>query len=221
LADPQKTACEAAIAIINLLHPIVIHHAPLFSPADLSKIIEPALNLVMAAMTATTSPPDDQSSSSRRSSPIATAMNSPMTGALGFEPSLRQSIASGRSLKDIDSSDLRRHSVVRQPAPPEFKWFEPVPSLYGFLNALINETSLSDYLFKTVLTYLCLHIGQDDLDSSPQAASEALTELLGQMLSPKGGRRGEQFLYQILEGKSPLETTVPDADRKIARGAVV
>jgi hypothetical protein len=144
-----------------------------------------------------------------------------MTGALGFEPSLRQSIASGRSLKEFDSSDARRHSVVRQPAPPELKWLEPVPSLYAFLTALVTDTSLSDQLFKTILTFLCLHMGQDDLDESPHVASDALTELLNQMLSAKGGRRGEQFLYQILEGKTQLETTVPDADRKIARGAVV
>ena len=222
MAEGQKTACEAAIAIINLLHPIVIHHATLFSPADISRIVEPALNLIMAGMAAITPSSDSQSSASRRASPIATAMNSPITGALGFEPSLRQSIASGRSWKDVDSSsDARRHSVVRQLAPPELKWLEPIPSLYAFLNALITETSLSDQLFKTILMYLCLHIGQDELESSQHAASDALSELLHQMLSAKAGRRGEQFLYQILEGKTQLETPVPDADRKIARGAVV
>lgn len=105
--------------------------------------------------------------------------------------------------------------------PVEAKWTRPILSFCSFVDTLINETTLSDDLFKNIMLFLCLCFGQDETEFVPEPTWNALYDVLHVMLSPKGGRRGEQILNHILEGKVLLKSAGPEADRKVARGAVM
>jgi hypothetical protein len=89
------------------------------------------------------------------------------------------------------------------------------------IETLINETTLSDDLFRNIMLFLCLCFGQDEAEYVPDTTWNALYDVLQLMLSPKGGRRGEQILNHVLEGKVHLKSAVPEADRKVTRGAVM
>ena len=118
------------------------------------------------------------------------------------------------------------HSSSPQFAQVEAKWTRPIPTLCAFLDGLINEATISDDLFFAILLFLCVCFGQDETEFVPETTWNALYEVLHLMLGPKGGRRAEQILLTILEGRSAVQSKidkmkVPEGDRKVARGAVM
>jgi hypothetical protein len=78
---------------------------------------------------------------------------------------------------------------------------------------------MPDELFDEVLTFLAVVFGQDDIDAMPEHAWGIPQQLLTLMLGPKGGRRGEQTLRGMLEGKTAKREL--DVERKMTRGAVM
>lgn len=108
----------------------------------------------------------------------------------------------------------------------EAKWTKPIPALCTFVEGLVGNAILSDELFQTILLFICLCFGQDESEYVFDTIWAALYDVLNLMLGPKGGRKGEQILHGILDGKvkMPAKTgkwELPEADRKIARGGVM
>jgi len=92
-----------------------------------------------------------------------------------------------------------------------------------FLGSLLEEADLADELFEQVVVFLCLCYGQDELDAIPESDWDITHALMADMLGPKGGRRGEMGIRNILEGKvsRAIINRFPEADRKVTRGAVM
>lgn len=201
-------------------------HIALFSSEDIAKVIKPVIDVAVAGIAACTSLVPDEDifhQAPKRTSPVASVISSPPVGALGFEPVLRQSIASSRSSRKDTGSSFGTPTPARprQFATAEARWTRPLSMICSFLDDLVEEGSLTDKLFEDMLIFLCLCFGQDETEHVQETAWNALYDVLHVMLSPKGGRRGELVLHIILEGKLSLPANVPEVDRKVARGAVV
>jgi hypothetical protein len=134
----KANACETVIAIIELIHPIILNQAPLFSPADLNRVVQPIIDLLIAGIVSatahTTSEDHAHSHANRRAISLPSATSSPIAGgSLGLEQSLRQSIVlSNRSRKDDNTHSAggtpRLHSARQQSVPIEAKWTRPILS---------------------------------------------------------------------------------------------
>ncbi|ORY21856.1 hypothetical protein BCR39DRAFT_552777 [Naematelia encephala] len=239
LIKPASPA-DAATCIIELISSIVSHQLPLFTQDDFSRIVVPMLDFLTAGVIAESSEVNPLGLGSRRASPFTSALNSPTGNALGFEPRLRQSIASNRSRtgtmsnqntaastpKTIRASVASPHSVASPTvmSPPlnqvSYKWPRILPAICGFLEVLVSDATVNDQLFNKIVVFVCLCSGQDEVDKISEAGWTAVNELVATILGPKARSRGEQGVRKVLEGNETWDKVV-DADRKILRGAVI
>nr|WVH01960.1 tuberin [Naematelia aurantialba] len=239
---PIKPAspADAATSIVELISSIVAHHLPLFTEDDLARIVTAILDFLSAGIAAEAVETTSLGLGSRRSSPFTSALNSPSVNALGLEPSLRQSVTANRSRNSAPSSQntaastpkaMRANAAspqaVTSPAtlspPPNaatWKWPRVLPAVCSFCELLISDAMLNDQSFDRIIVFACLCTGQDDTERMGEAGCIAVNELVGQLLGPKAGKRGEQGVRKALEGKEYWINT-GDADRKILRGAVI
>ena len=127
-----STPAETATAIIELLHNILLHHVILFTPDDLTRILQPILDFLWMGIAACTTAieekqpvfsPSISPTITRRGSPTSTALNSPsqsvIGGALGLEPAVRSSMSRPRNTTVSASGTpvLGRHSrMVSSPS---------------------------------------------------------------------------------------------------------
>ena len=100
-------------------------------------------------------------------------------------------------------------------------WTRILPSVCAFLEMLVKETTLSNISFELIVASTCLCFGQDY--SMPDAGWAATHHLLLVILDAQGGRRGEQVVRNILEGKlsTDARTKLAEAEREVTRGAVM
>ncbi len=225
---------DSTIAIIDLLIKIVANHHPLFSPADLTRVVVPILEYFWSGITASSTPTDEQPSPV----PTETGRGSLVSGP---SPTLRRSVMSSGSRKDTSSylgtptpqsgiasppstvSSISRSLLPEKEPVLDPKWTRALPAFCTFVEMLVRVAALSDDLFEHIVTFLCFCFGQDDVDRMPISGWEVTQTLLKAILGPEGGRRGELIVRNVLEGKGVKgsRAKLPEADRKVTRGAVM
>lgn len=239
---PIKSATPAATAteIIDLTALIIQHRTPLFTPADLTHIVQPMISFVWSGILASTSPPQPSmtpatpsASISRRSqhaspsSPTNTPAPRRTGASLTSSSSIRRtaSLTVGR-VEAFPSSIRSSKSPVRQAATRSAKWSLPFTSLCALVHMLFEATTINDDLFDEVFELLCFAFGQDERDALMNTAETSIGahELVRTMLGSKSGRRGELSLRRALEDKllvTNMDRKSTGVERKITRGAVI
>jgi len=248
--DKRATPADTIIVIIDLLISIITSHAPLFTPDDLDRIVQPILDIFWSGVTASTTPFDGYPILSARlsRSPLPSAFNSPaapsLTG-LGLESSVHREVARKETASTRNTPNPPRaarqastssanpsprlttspasHSSAPVPINVVPRWTSALPALCHLLQMTIEETVLSTEVFEQIVVFVCLCCGQDDVDSMPGSGWEATMQLLDTVLDSRSGRRGELCVRNILEGNAAKgsRSRLPDIDRKVARGAVM
>lgn len=177
----------------------------------------------------------------------------PVSG-LGLEPSLRRSLSTKRPLPPITSTTTAgtpaksaparqssgsesHHSApppgspsVRSSSPPpgtaasRFKWARPIPSFCALVENLVKVTTIPDDDFAHVIALACLALGQIGQETVVEAEMAA-TELMTLVLDSDVGRRAEQAIRLLLEGKASEAMKLDvlsnsEVDRRATKGAV-
>lgn len=189
----------------------------------------------------------------RRDSPAAiTSPNVPSLHALGIEPGLRRSISLKR--RDIEprqpgrqvarqssgSDSIKSPNLVpslsgslmlgRAPSPVPFlirpKWSRIMINFAAFFEVLTKSVAIPTDVFKEAVAVACLVLGQDPEDGLALDAEQSASELISLILGQAAGRRGENAIRMVLEGRIIADLKLEAArdvliDACATRGAVM
>lgn len=121
------TAADVQSSIIDLLHAIISQQVPLFGPSDITRVVQPMLDLIWLGIAAAPQPdrtpsmPIIPGSTLRRGSPASSALNSPGFSSalgLGFEQYRSSSLGRGSSTNLPNSNEASPLVTPSKPAPP-------------------------------------------------------------------------------------------------------
>lgn len=238
------TPAASASAIIDLITVIVESRTPLFSPADLTRIVRPIIDFLWQGMivsVGTTAPP---LKSNLSSSSASISRRQAVTSSASSDGTKSSESTPAPSRRTTDTAHSHRNasltiapmsamtgpakSPVRAAATRQVKWSSPFKALATLTHMLFETTTIQDSLFDECFELLAFTFGQDAKDALVETSADTGTsphELVRSMLSAQSGRRGELALRKALEGHLTISKVEGrrsnEVERKVTRGAVI
>lgn len=181
----------------------------------------------------------------RESAAFVTSPTMPSNQALGMEPGLRRSASVKRAQpgprqtnRQASASDSLK-SPTSQPAGGSVpspilgptpvhrpKWCRIMTSFTAFFEILTKSVAIPTEVFKEAVAVACLVLGQEPEDGLAVEGELAASELIQLILGRAAGRRGENAVRMVLEGRTAAELKLDVAkdvmiDCCSTRGAVM